>query len=49
MWRKYNLFALLVGGQIGAATVESSMELLYKISFLSGGDLNVLSKYLNVS
>ena len=27
MWRKGNPFALLVGMQIGAATVESSVEL----------------------
>ena len=27
MWRKGNSFALLVGMQIGAATVESSMEI----------------------
>ena len=31
MWRKGNIFALLVGMQIGAATVESSMEIPQKI------------------
>ena len=31
MWRKGNPFALLVGRQTGAATVESSMEILQKI------------------
>ena len=31
MWRKGNPFALLVGVQISAATVESSMEMLQKI------------------
>ena len=31
MWRKGNPCALLVGMQIGAATVESSTELLQKI------------------
>ena len=31
MWRKGNNFALLVGMQIGAATVESSMEIPQKI------------------
>ena len=31
MWRKGNPRALLVGMQIGAATVESSTELLQKI------------------
>ena len=31
MWRKGNPFALLVGMQIGAATVENSMELPKKI------------------
>ena len=31
MWRKGNLFFLLVGMQTGAATVESSMELPQKI------------------
>ena len=30
MWRKGNNFALLVGMQIGAATVESSMEIPQK-------------------
>ena len=30
MWRKGNPFALLVGMQIGAATVESSMEIPQK-------------------
>ena len=32
MWRKGNLCALLVGTHIGAATVESSMELPTKIN-----------------
>ena len=31
MWRKGNIFALLVGMQTGAATVESSMEIYLKI------------------
>ena len=31
MWRKGNTFALLVGMQTGAATVESSMEIPQKI------------------
>ena len=31
MWRKGNTFALLISMQTGAATVESSMELLQKI------------------
>ena len=31
MWRKGNTHALLVGMQIGAATVESSMEKPQKI------------------
>ena len=31
MWRKGNIFALLVGMQTGAATVESSMETPQKI------------------
>ena len=31
MWRKGNIFALLVGMQIEAATVESSMEIPQKI------------------
>ena len=31
MWRKGNPFALLVGMQIGATTVESSMEISQKI------------------
>ena len=31
MWRKGNPFALLVGMQIGAAAVESSMEIPQKI------------------
>ena len=31
MWRKEDTFALLVGMQIGAATVESSLELPQKI------------------
>ena len=31
MWRKGNPFTLLVGMQIGAATVESSMQLPQKI------------------
>ena len=31
MWRKGNIFALLVGMQIGAATVESSMEIPQKL------------------
>ena len=31
MWRKGNPFALLVGMQIGAAAVESSMETPQKI------------------
>ena len=31
MWRKGNPFVLLVGMQIGAATVESSMEMPQKI------------------
>ena len=31
MWRKGNAFALLVGMQTGAATVESSMEIPQKI------------------
>ena len=31
MWRKENSFALLVGMQTGAATVESSMEIPQKI------------------
>ena len=31
MWRKGNTFALLVGIQTGAATVENSMEITQKI------------------
>ena len=31
MWRKGNPFELLVGMQIGAATVESSMEIPQKL------------------
>ena len=31
MWRKRNPFPLLVGIQIGAATVENSMDVLQKI------------------
>ena len=31
MWRKGNLFALLVGMQIGAATVENRMEFTQKL------------------
>ena len=31
MWRKKNFYARLVGTQIGAASVESSMELPQKI------------------
>ena len=31
MWRKGNSFALLVGMQTGAATVEGSMEIPQKI------------------
>ena len=31
LWRKENPFALLVGMQIGAATVESSMEIPQKL------------------
>ena len=31
MWRKGDPFALLVGMQIGAATMESSMEITQKI------------------
>ena len=31
MWRKRNPFALFVGMQIGAVTVESSMEIPQKI------------------
>ena len=31
MWRKGNPFALLVGMQTGAATVESTLELPQKI------------------
>ena len=31
MWKKRNSFALLVGIQIGAATVESRMEIPQKI------------------
>ena len=31
MWRKENPFALLIGMQIGAVTVESSMEILQKL------------------
>ena len=32
MWRKGNPCALLVGMQTGAATVESSMEILKKLN-----------------
>ena len=31
VWRKGNAFALLVGMQTGAATVESSMEISQKL------------------
>ena len=31
MWRKGNSFALLMGMQTGAATVESSMEICHKL------------------
>ena len=31
MWRKGNPFALLMGMQIGAATVESGMKITQKI------------------
>ena len=31
MWRKGNSFVLLVGMQIGAATIESSMEIPQKL------------------
>ena len=31
MWRKGNSFALLVGMQIGAVTVESNMEIPQKL------------------
>ena len=31
MWRKRNVHALLVGMQIGAVTVENSMEVLHKV------------------
>ena len=31
MWRKGNPYALLMGMQTGAATVESSMEILQKL------------------
>ena len=34
MWRKKNHFALLVGMQIGEATVESGMEVPQKIKEL---------------
>ena len=36
MWRKGNPFALLVGMQMGAATVERSMEIPQKIKNGSG-------------
>ena len=38
MWRKGNIFALLVGMQIGAATVKSSMEIPQKIKNETGLD-----------
>ena len=38
MWRKGILYALLVGMQIGAATVESSMEILKKLKMKPPSD-----------
>ena len=37
MWRKGNPFALLVGMQVGTATVESSMEISQKIKNAPAG------------
>ena len=36
MWRKGNTFALLVGMQTGAATMENSMEVPQKITNRGG-------------
>ena len=46
MWRKGNPFAVLVGMQIGAGTVESSMEIpqqikngsAFQLSYLTSGN-----------
>ena len=39
MWRKGNPFALLVGTQTGAATMESSMEKPEKIKLIPKGQV----------
>ena len=51
MWRKGNPLALLVGMQTGAATVESSMELLQKLKMELPYDpvTPLLGIYLNKS
>ena len=41
MWRKGNPFALLVAMQIGAATVESSMEIPQKLKIYMSFDLAI--------
>ena len=45
MWRKGNPFALLVGMQTGAATVESSMEIPQKIKIGSAFWLSDLTSW----
>ena len=48
MWRKGDPFALLVGMQIGAATMESSMEISQKIEMdlPFGSATSILGMYL---
>ena len=51
MWRKGNTFALLMGMQIGTATVESIMEIPKKIKNVSesfDSPILVLGIYLKV-
>ena len=46
LWRKENPFALLVGMQIGAATVESSMELPQKMELTYDPAISNLELYM---
>ena len=56
MWRTGNPFALLVGMQTGAATVESSMEIIQKIevgsaylpSDLTSGNISEVTQNTNL-
>ena len=46
MWRKRNTFAVLVGMKIGAATVESSMEIPLKMDLPFDPVIQLLGIYL---